>query len=65
MVLWDDTRIVPCDNQLWALPQYSEHGVATGTIKFATRAGKTVWTADKCYVYAAKGHCSLTKFPVM
>jgi len=19
MVLWDDTRIVPCDSQLWAL----------------------------------------------
>jgi len=28
MVLWDDTRIVPCDSQLWA---YSAHGVATGT----------------------------------
>ena len=30
--------------------QYSEHGVATGTIKFATRAGKIAWTADKCYM---------------
>ena len=26
IVLWDDTRIVPCDSQ-----QYSAHGVATGT----------------------------------
>jgi len=34
MVLWDDTRIVPCDNQ-----QYSAHGVATGTTEYATRAG--------------------------
>jgi len=33
--------------------QYSEHGVigvATGTIEFATRAGKIAWTADKCYM---------------
>ena len=29
---------------------YSEHGVATGTIKSATRAGKIAWTADKCYM---------------
>jgi len=34
MVLWDDTRIVPCDNQ-----QYSAHGVARGTTAYATRAG--------------------------
>jgi len=40
MVLWEDTRIVPRD----------EHGVATGTIEFATRAGKIAWTADKCCV---------------
>ena len=37
MVLWDHTRIVPCDNQLW---QYSAHGVPTGIIVYATKAGK-------------------------
>jgi len=36
MVLWDDTRIVPRDSQLWAI--YSTDGVATGT-EYATRAG--------------------------
>ena len=30
--------------------QYSAHGVATGTIEFATRAGKITWTSDKCYM---------------
>jgi len=45
--------------------QYSAHGVATGTIDFATKAGKFAWTSDRCYNYAAKGHCSLTKIPVM
>ena len=37
MVLWEDTRIVPRDSQLWAI---QSHGVTTGTIEFATRAGK-------------------------
>jgi len=43
MILWEDTVIVPHG-------QYSAHGVATGTIKFATRVGKIVWTSDKCYM---------------
>ena len=57
--------------------QYSEHGVATGTIEFATRAGKIAWTADKCYMQqkALFPHkdpchvncstiiCALSKFP--
>jgi len=30
--------------------QYSAHGVATGTIEFATRAGKIAWTSDRCYM---------------
>jgi len=30
--------------------QYSVHGVATGTIELATRAGKIAWTSDKCYM---------------
>jgi len=46
MVLWEDTRIVPRASY----GQYSEHGVATGTIEFATRAGKIAWTSDKCCV---------------
>jgi len=33
MVLWDDTRIVPCDSQLWA---HSAHRVATEQLN-ATR----------------------------
>jgi len=35
MVLWDDTRMVPCDSHPW---QYSAHVVA-GTTEYATRAG--------------------------
>jgi len=31
MVLWNDTIIVPCDSQVWAI------GVATGIIEFVTR----------------------------
>jgi len=27
--------------------QYSAHGVAIGTIKSATKAGKIAWTSDK------------------
>ena len=27
--------------------QYSANGVATGTIEFATKAGKIAWTSDK------------------
>jgi len=30
--------------------QYSAHGVATGTIKFATRTGKIAWTSNRCYM---------------
>jgi len=45
--------------------QYSAHGVATGTTEFAARAGKIVITSDKRYICIAKGHCSLTKIPVM
>jgi len=37
MVLWEDTRIVLV---ITSYGQYSAHGVATGTIEFATRAGK-------------------------
>ena len=33
VVLWDDTRIVPCDSQLWVIE-------CTGTTEYATRAGK-------------------------
>jgi len=28
--------------------QYSARGVTTGTIEFATTAGKFAWTSDKC-----------------
>jgi len=54
MVLWDDTRIVPCDSQ-----QYSAHGVATGT----TRAESLL--RPKISAIAAKGHCCLTMILVM
>ena len=47
MVLWEDTIIVPHDNQLWAIQCT---WIATGTIEFATRAGKIAWTSDKCYM---------------
>ena len=30
--------------------QCSVHVVATGTIEFATRAGKIAWKSDKCYM---------------
>jgi len=31
--------------------QYSAHGVATGTIEFATKAAwKIAWTSDRCYM---------------
>jgi len=52
MVLWEDTRIVPHDSQLWAI-QCTWPGVATGTIEFATRAGKVAWTSDRCYMKRA------------
>jgi len=39
--------------------QYSAHGVATGTIEFATKAGKIAWTSDRCYMQQ-KG---IAKFP--
>ena len=35
VVLWDDTRIVPCDSQLWVIRIQ-----CTGTAEYATRAGK-------------------------
>jgi len=56
MVLWKDTRIVPHE-------QYSAHGVATGTIGFATKAGKIAWTSDKCCMQQ-KGIVP-TEIPVM
>ena len=45
MVLWKDTRIVPHGNQLWAIQCTWS---SSGTIKFATKAGKIAWTSDKC-----------------
>jgi len=45
--------------------QYSAHGVATGTIEFATAAGKISWTSDKCYMQQKGSNCSITKIPVM
>jgi len=30
--------------------QYSAHGVVTGTMEFATKAGKIAWTSDSCYM---------------
>jgi len=33
VVLWDDTRMVTCDSQLWVIQ-------CTGTTENATRAGK-------------------------
>ena len=47
VVLWEDTIIVPHDDQLWAI-QSTWSIVATGTIEFATKAGKIAWTLDKC-----------------
>jgi len=46
MVLWEDTRTL----MITSYGQYSEHEVATGTIEFATRAGKIARTADKWYM---------------
>jgi len=62
MVLWDDTRIVPHNSQLWAV--YSAHGVATGTTEYVTMAEKFASDTCKCYTQQ-KRHCSLTKIPVM
>ena len=36
MVLWDDTRIVPCDSQL---STNSAYGVATGTSEYVQGLG--------------------------
>ena len=47
MVLWEDTTTVPHDDKLWAI-QCTWSIVATGTIEFATKAGKIAWISDKC-----------------
>jgi len=48
MVLWEDTRIVPCDSQLWAIlctwSSYRNNQICY------TSAGKIFWTSDKCYM---------------
>jgi len=48
MVLWEDTRIVPHDSQLWAIPctwsSYRNNWICY------TSAGKIFWTSDKCYI---------------
>ena len=48
MVLWEDTRIVPCDSQLWAIPctwsSYRNNRICY------TSAGKIFLTSDKCYM---------------
>jgi len=46
IVLWHDTKIA-----IASYGQYSAHGVATGTIEFATRDGKIAWMlSDKCHM---------------
>ena len=47
MVLWDGTRMVPCDSQLWG---NSVCGIATGTTEIVAMAGKFDQMSDmlKC-----------------
>ena len=50
LLTWFYGKILEQSLVITSYGQYSEHGVATGTIEFATRAGKIAWTADKCYM---------------
>jgi len=60
MVLWDDTRIVPCDSQLWAIrctrSSYRNNWMLLGL---------GVYLDLRKVLYAAKRHCSLTMILVM
>ena len=60
MVLWDDTRIVHCDSQLWAI-QYTW---STKQMNMLQRLGSLL-LCQISTIYAVKGHCSLTKILVM
>ena len=48
MVLWEDTRIFPCDSQLWAI-QCTWSSYRNNRICY-TSAGKIFLTSDKCYM---------------
>ena len=64
VVLRKDTRIVPRDNQLWAI-QCTWSIVATITIEFAAKAGKIAWTSDKCCMQQKGIVPSLSNFPAL
>jgi len=57
MVLWDDTRIVPSDSQLWAI-QCTWSSYRNNQICYK---GREVYLDVRQVLYATKGHCSLTK----
>ena len=61
MVLWDDTRIVPCDSQLWEI-QCTQSSYRNLQLN-ATRAGSLLRL--KISAICSKGHCSLTMILVM